>query len=165
MVSEQECLLTPELIRLKEGEIKGEQNCRLSVMLPVKNRLKYDKDFKLVFKKGRSFFDGILGVKILQNQGDFSRFGIIVSSKVSKLSVERNLIKRRIRFFLQKHLSSFDKNYDCVIISLPPIKNMSYKDIYNSLEKAFIKMRVWKNELSSKNINISDKNLSKNHIS
>ena len=71
-------------------------------MLPKKNRLTKKNDFDRVFKKGISVFDYILGIKILKNNLPDSRFGIIVSNKISKKANERNKIKRQIRECLKK---------------------------------------------------------------
>ena len=110
-------------------------------MLPQKNRLNKKKDFDAVFKKGKSSFDELLGVKILKNNKQkFSRFGIIVSSKVSKKAVKRNKIKRRIRNIIRKnHLSSIVIG-DVVVISLPRVLDKKYSEIEKSLYKHFKKL-------------------------
>ncbi|NQU78108.1 ribonuclease P protein component, partial [Candidatus Falkowbacteria bacterium] len=46
-------------------------------MLPQKLRLTKEKDFELVFKKGRSFFVKELGVKAMSNNLDHPRAGIV----------------------------------------------------------------------------------------
>ena len=111
-------------------------------MLPQKNRLSKKKDFDKVFKKGKSSFDGLLGVKMLKNEQEFTRFGIIVSSKVSKKAVIRNKIKRRIRNIIAKNYNSGANAKDVVIISLPKISGKKYNEIEKSLGAHFKKLKI-----------------------
>ena len=111
-------------------------------MLPEKNRLSKKKDFDKVFKKGKSSFDGLLGVKMLKNEQEFTRFGIIVSSKVSKKAVIRNKIKRRIRNIIAKNYNSGADAKNVVIISLPKILGKKYNEIEKSLGAHFKKLKI-----------------------
>ena len=111
-------------------------------MLPEKNRLSKKKDFDKVFKKGKSSFDGLLGVKMLKNEQEFTRFGIIVSSKVSKKAVIRNKIKRRIRNIIAKNYNSGAAAKNVVIISLPKILGKKYNEIEKSLGAHFKKLKI-----------------------
>ena len=111
-------------------------------MLPEKNRLSKKKDFDKVFKKGKSSFDGLLGVKMLKNEQEFTRFGIIVSSKVSKKAVIRNKIKRRIRNIIAKNYINNADAKDVIIISLPKILGKKYNEIEKSLGAHFKKLKI-----------------------
>jgi len=111
-------------------------------MLPQKNRLSKKKDFDRVFKKGKSSFDGLLGVKMLKNEQEFTRFGIIVSSKVSKRAVIRNKIKRRIRNIIAKNCLNGANKKDVVIISLHKVLDKKYNEIEKSLGAHFKKLKI-----------------------
>jgi ribonuclease P protein component len=102
-------------------------------MLAEKNRLLKKKDFDSVWKKGRSSFDKVLGVKILNAGRQENRFGIMVSLKVSKLAVERNKIKRRIREILQAELPGFKNNSDIAITVLPAARSAEFDELKTSL--------------------------------
>src|SRR3989339_20758 len=103
-------------------------------MLKKDNKITKKKEFDFIFKKGKSSFDNIIGVRVIKNNLNNKRFGIIVGTKVSKKAVERNRIKRRIKTVLVKEISKIKQSIDCIIISLPQIKTSNYKDIQISLQ-------------------------------
>ena len=90
-------------------------------MLKKMNRITKKKEFDHIFKNGKSIFNKIIGMKIVFNELDNSRFGIIVSNKISKKAVKRNKIKRQIRSILRKKLEILNKNIDCTVIALPKL--------------------------------------------
>ena len=109
-------------------------------------KLTRKKDFDNVFKKGRSSYDQIIGVKFIDNNSDFSRFGIIVSTKISKKAVDRNRIKRRIREVLNSQIDNIKTGKDCIVITLPTILQKNYKEIEESLNNHLKKMRLYKTD-------------------
>jgi ribonuclease P protein component len=111
-------------------------------MLKHKNRLLKKKDFDAVWKKGRSSFDNLLGVKALASTGQDSRFGITVSLKVSKLAVERNFLKRRIREIIQLELPKFKSNFDIAISVLPAARNQEFADLQKSVIFNLKRLRI-----------------------
>lgn len=102
-------------------------------MLPKKNRLKKDKDFKNIYLKGRVFQNNFFIIRILENYQDINRFGFVVSGNVSKKAVERNKLKRRLREIVRKNLNYFRKGYDFVIIAKKDSCNKSYKILKENL--------------------------------
>jgi ribonuclease P protein component len=113
-------------------------------MLRQINRLSKKKDFEKVFKEGKSSYDKLLGIKILPNNLDYSRFGILVGSKISKKAVLRNLIRRRIREFIKSKIEQIEPGYDLVVITLSPIKECQYDEIASSLFLNLRHLRVLK---------------------
>lgn len=91
-------------------------------MLPYKFRLTKDKDYKFIFKNGKKSSNNYFRVCFLKNNIGHSRFGIIVSNKVSKKATVRNLLKRKIRAILSNNLSNFSQNYDIIINLSPSVK-------------------------------------------
>ena len=109
-------------------------------MLNKINRLTKDKDFDNVFKNGKSSYDKLIGAKAIQNQLGDSRFGILVSAKVSKKAVERNKIKRQIREIIRLQQDKTKPGYDVVIITLPAILGKNYQEIEQSVNRHFRKL-------------------------
>ncbi|MFA4833808.1 MAG: ribonuclease P protein component [Patescibacteria group bacterium] len=107
-------------------------------------QLKKDKEFDKVFKSGRSSFSKILGVKAVANGLTASRFGILVSNKISKKAVERNKIKRRIREVIRLETSEIKPGFDVVIITLPPILGESYQEIEEAIGSNFKKLGLYR---------------------
>jgi ribonuclease P protein component len=102
-------------------------------MLKQANRLLRKNDFDAVWKKGRSSYDKILGVKMIANNLTGNRFGIMVGLKVSKLAVERNKIKRRIREIIQADENNLKKGFDVVITVLPAARGLNFEGLKKSL--------------------------------
>lgn len=111
-------------------------------MLKKIYRLTKDKDFKRVFQKGSSSFDKMLGIKAVENGKRYSRFGILVGTKVSKQAVIRNKIKRQIREIIKLDLKNIKSGFDYVIISLPAVDGKFYKEIEESVKNNFKKLTL-----------------------
>lgn len=106
-------------------------------MLPLKHRLKKKKDFAKVYKKGKGFKQDFLFLKAVENGLDNTRIGIVVSAKIAKKAVERNLIKRRLREIIRKRIEEIKPGLDIVIITL---KGMSRKTSFQAIEEAIDKL-------------------------
>jgi len=113
-------------------------------MLKKENQLKKDKEFDKVFKNGRSSFSKILGIKAVANRLEMSRFGILVSNKISQKAVERNQIKRRIREAIRLQVLKIKPGFDVVVITLPPILGSGYKEIEKAIGYNFKKLGLYK---------------------
>ena len=113
-------------------------------MLNKINRLTKKKEFESVYKKGRSSFDKIIGVKTISNNLNLNRFGIIVSIKISKQAVIRNKVKRRLREAVRLEINDLKPGNDIIIITLPSIKESEFTDISNSLKKHFYRLYLYK---------------------
>ena len=113
-------------------------------MLKKQNQLTKDKEFDNVFKNGKSSYDKALGVKVIANKLNDSRFGILVSTKISKKAVERNRLKRQIREVIRLSLSEIKSGYDFIIITLPPILGKTSQEITKSLQSHLEKLKLYK---------------------
>lgn len=85
-------------------------------MLSFKNRLKKKKDFETVFKKGRGVKKDFLFLKWGFNGLKISRFGFIVGKKVSKKSVTRNKIKRKLRELFKLKINKIKPGLDVALV-------------------------------------------------
>jgi len=113
-------------------------------MLPKENRLKKEKEFEAVFKGGRTIRGKSVFLKYLFNGTDKTRVGFVVSKKISKLAVERNKAKRRMRDIVRLKKGNLKDGLSIVIVSLPPIKGMAYKEIKEDLENLLSKEELIK---------------------
>lgn len=93
------------------------------------------KEFGIVFKKGKTKAGKLVFLKILKNNLNNNRFGIIVGKKISKKAVVRNKIKRRLREIIRQ--ANVKLGFDIVIITKPEIINKNYQEIKNELENLF----------------------------
>ncbi|MBI2590367.1 MAG: ribonuclease P protein component [Candidatus Blackburnbacteria bacterium] len=87
-------------------------------MLPRQHRLTSKKDFQEVFLKGKNISGRFFNIVILHSDsGKKSKFGIIVSNKVSKRAVLRNRIKRVVRSFIQDHILELENGINILVVA------------------------------------------------
>lgn len=103
-----------------------------------------NKEFDRAFKLGQSFYSRILGVKAVDNELGISRFGILISTKVSKKAVIRNKIKRQIRAVLHAEMPKLKTGKDLVIIVFPQILDKKFQEIKDFIILSLNKIRLYK---------------------
>lgn len=104
-------------------------------MLCKINRIKKKKDFEVIFKKGKSFKNSFLLFKTLPNNLKDTRFGFVVSNKVSKKAVVRNKIRRRMGEVIRLNLNDIKKGIDVVIVVLPGFEKKDFTETKEVLNK------------------------------
>lgn len=87
-------------------------------MLSRKHRLSFNEDFDRVKKEGSLYQGKLFAISVLK-RGDTnpSRFGFVVSTRVSKKAVERNKAKRRLREVVRKSLGEIKTGYDVLFLA------------------------------------------------
>ena len=113
-------------------------------MLARQHRLVKKKDFEKIFEQGRACYAKFFGARILASQFQFNRFGMIVSSKISKKATERNKLKRQIRQAARELNKNLKPGFDLIIMALPGSLGQEYKKVKDELEKIFVKLRLLK---------------------
>ena len=73
-----------------------------------------------------------------------NRFGVIISTKISKKAVVRNKIKRQIKAVIARELEKLKSSYDIVILTQKAIVEANFKDIEAELIKIFTKLKLYK---------------------
>jgi len=109
-------------------------------MLPKLNRLKNREDFSRVRKNGKVVQGDSIGIATLPTSKDNeSRFGFVISKKISKNAVTRNRLKRVYREIIRNNIKDISKGYDVVFLvkktALGKTKNEISKDVENILKK------------------------------
>ncbi|MFA6525122.1 MAG: ribonuclease P protein component [Patescibacteria group bacterium] len=113
-------------------------------MLPKKYRLTNEADFKKVYEKRNSVFLPTLSLRyLLKGKSENSRFGFVISSKIYKKSVDRNLLKRRMRAIIKKQIENILPGYDFIISARPGVKNKKFTEIEKEIERLFRKSRLY----------------------
>lgn len=95
-------------------------------------RLRNNKDFKIVYKRGKSYWNRNFSVVIKPNNLNTKRIGFSITKKYGK-AVSRNKIKRRLRHIVDLNLNSLKSGYDIVIIPRQNTLEMNFKDLEKSL--------------------------------
>jgi len=113
-------------------------------MLARQLRLVKEKDFKKIFKQGKPFYNKIFRVKVLANELKNNRYGIVISTKVSKKAVERNKLKRQFRAVLNEFDKKLIQGFDLAVIVSPVALGHEYKFIKSELEKILFVLKLFK---------------------
>jgi ribonuclease P protein component len=104
-------------------------------MLSKDYRIRKQKDFDRVFSdKGTFFSQGALSIKVIANDLDCSRFGFIVSNRVSKKAVARNRIKRLLREAVRLKWVEVKSGMDAVIMVRSDISTQNLADVDKAVD-------------------------------
>ena len=88
-----------------------------------------------MFSAGRTAENRYLRIKYAKNQEKFSRFGFVVSIKLAKKAVARNLVKRRLRAAVCFLLPKIKPERDIVIWPRAPLlEDNKYRTVVENLE-------------------------------
>ncbi len=94
--------------------------------------LKKNKDFQIVYRKGKSYANRLLVMYIRKNDLGRNRLGISVSKKVGN-SVVRHHLTRLIRESYRLQEEYFLCGYDIVAVVRVNAKNSSFADMKSAL--------------------------------
>src|SRR3989344_6458243 len=109
-------------------------------MLPKIHRLTKKKDFDVVFKGGKSVGGAFLMVKILKSNLGESRFGFVVSKKVSPKATVRNKVKRRLREAVACEIKNMKGARDVIIVALPGVQKQEFSVIREMVKNILSKI-------------------------
>ena len=94
--------------------------------------LKKNRDFRTVYREGRSYANRLLVMYTLKNDSDRNRLGISVSKKVGN-SVVRHHITRLVRESYRLHEDMFNSGLDMVVVTRKNAVNCSCQEITSAL--------------------------------
>lgn len=109
--------------------------------LPLRNRIKKQKDFEEVFTQGKTVKGSFFLCRGLSRPGKPFRFAPVVPSKVSPRAVVRNRIKRRLMGAVQGLLSPLPVGFDIVIV-VQRLFEGTDEDLNKELEKVFQALKL-----------------------
>jgi len=96
-------------------------------------RVKDNKEFQAIFKKGKSFANRQLVLYYRRKSGQAHfRVGLSVGKKIGN-AVVRNRIKRYLRQSFHELEQDIRSEYDIIIIARQPTNNMDFKEVKSSL--------------------------------
>ncbi len=94
--------------------------------------LKKNRDFLVVYRKGKSFANKYLIMYLLPNNIEKNRVGISVSKKVGN-SVVRHRVTRLIRESYRLQEVNFKCGYDIIVVARPNVKGKEYEEVRSAL--------------------------------
>lgn len=113
-------------------------------MLAKKYRLTAEKDYAKIFSKGRPFNGRGVGMKAMRNTLEVPRIGFVVSTKVAKRAVVRNLVKRRMREIVRKALPRLIGGVDIAFMARSESVNMTFGELERSMNELMDRSGLFK---------------------
>lgn len=104
-------------------------------MIPFNNRFHGHSSLNYVYKNGDAVRSHLATIKVIKNdKRKTSRVAVVISKKVIKSAVRRNLIRRRVYEIIQPSLPNLKHVYDIVIIiSSGEAYTTEYSDLSNQI--------------------------------
>jgi ribonuclease P protein component len=102
-------------------------------MLPKSRRLRLTRDFERVFAIRGSAHGSLFKAKIGKNNLKYTRFAVVVSSKVSKRAVVRNRIRRRAWSVISELEGQLPVGFDLIIMANPEAARAEFPAIQREL--------------------------------
>ena len=109
------------------------------------NSLKKRIDFDRAFRKGFKYKEDFLSLRVIKNNLRNSRFGFIVSQKVSKKATTRNKIKRRLRAIARVELPGIKNGFDVILVANPGLEGKDFWELEKIVDNVFKKAKLFKN--------------------
>lgn len=97
-------------------------------MLPLPHRLRHDLDIRRALGSRQSVADGAVVLKSVRNTTGVVRCAVVVGTKVSKLAVVRNRVRRQYRAILAAHLHELPPAVDLLVLTARPCLTLSYAE-------------------------------------
>lgn len=116
-----------------------EKNCQLNTKERQDHRLKKNRQFNYIFRKGERFSIKNFNLFIIKSKYKNYKIGYSVSKKEGKAN-KRNLLKRRMKEIIR--LNKLPKNnYNYVLQAKNNATSLEYKEIESQLIKLFEKVK------------------------
>lgn len=113
-------------------------------MLASKNRLPAS-EIEKVKANGKLYQKKFFGISIAPGSDPHnSRFGFIVSTKISKLAVQRNRIKRALSESVRYHLFAITPGYDIIFLAKKVLVTVSTNEIMQEVQIALRDLKMAK---------------------
>lgn len=118
-------------------------------MLPKKNRLIKEKDFKKIHQKGKGFFSEKqnIAIRFIENGAPETRIGFSIGKVFSKKATQRNRIKRMLRESFQAYLKNIKPGFDMVVFYKKTGQNnkpAEFKELLRQTEEVLKKNNLLK---------------------
>ena len=112
------------------------------VVLASKFRLTKNNDFLRVYQQGKAVFALGLVLKFVKNDLLRSRIGFVVSLKVYKKAVERNLLKRRLREIVRALFPNLCSGFDLVFLTQQQALQLDFSQLKEQVEALLKKAKL-----------------------
>lgn len=91
------------------------------------------EEFPEIMKSGKVFHSPILTLRVKEEKGGQSRFAFVISSKIAKKAVTRNLFKRRCRAIASYLLKDINDGFLAVFMAKNGSESASFSTLRESM--------------------------------
>lgn len=111
-------------------------------MLKKSYRLTEDRDFRRVYRVGRSTSVPTITFKTVGNNLGHNRYGFVIGVKAAKKATTRALIKRRLRHHAWHLNPRLKQGFDCVLLTRAGIADLTAKELTDTVTALFKRARL-----------------------
>ena len=108
-------------------------------MLNRNNRLRKRYQYKYIYKSGKFLSEKAVTLHFVSSKTKFVKIGFAVTKKIGH-AIKRNLVRRRLREIMRKHLPNIKENFNIIIVAKEQILDTEFlsleKQIFNLLKRA-----------------------------
>lgn len=104
-------------------------------MLEKPHRLVQARHFEKLSNQGRSVFGPFLTMRVRSVGEETPKIAFITSTKVFKLAVDRNRVKRRLRAILRELLPKVPKNVHVLFVVKPEALKSTHVELVTEVER------------------------------
>ena len=101
-------------------------------MIAKKNRLKKNRHFNYIYKKGERVFGKHINLCFLKTKFQPFKVGFSVSNKIGKSTV-RNKVKRRMREIVRSNFNKIKSTSNLIFVAKEGIEKLTYKEIESEI--------------------------------
>ena len=102
-------------------------------MLPRQERLRHQQDFDRLRTHGTTQHQSLLRLGVLKEDSSRRLVGFIVSKRISKRAVDRNLIKRRLRAAYRTLSADLPEGTLMLFVTRPDCLNATYQELHDQM--------------------------------
>ena len=110
-------------------------------MLEKQYRLKKNKEFGYVYKKGETSYSKVLAMYYVKTKITPFRVGFSISSKIGN-SVIRHKVKRKLTHLFKEFINQVNPNYNYIFVARSGIENYTYDQLYLEMKKVLTKGKM-----------------------
>jgi len=111
-------------------------------MLPAQYRLRKSTDIARVLKSKLGAFDAACGIKMVKNGLEYSRFAVVVGSKVSKNAVDRNRVRRQYREIVHAMRNDVRAGFDVILLTAKPSLALDFQEKEKKLRSTMYRAKL-----------------------
>ena len=111
-------------------------------MLAKEYRLKGQKNFDRILKSPNTTRGQFLYIKFINNDLAITRFGLVVSNKISPKATKRNYIRRSLRQIIVESRKDIKSGFDIILLAKNNIIDAKLNDLREDLKKLLIQIKI-----------------------